>query len=619
MRRRVVDGLAPGGPGRWWVSLIAPKSGSAVLRQVGVWALLLLLAISAAGCLGFRRQSTASSVRTSVGRGLVDLTQVQSELACSNNACSAIISTARNNAYAYWAGTSLATPYVSAAAGVLKASGVNDPDEIEAILKNHARPLGRGSGDQYYGSGLLDIEAALNGNAGHTPLSISQSIASLQSASGMVSAGRAAPAVSPTEAAPAETRLIVDITTQLETAFLAEISRLGLSARREGRVWVIEGWGDMSAVATRLLQQGLAKSAEVAAVWHALGSVSDDPYSYQQWGLNYSRFPAIWSVNLPLSQVTIAVLDTGVQMDHPDFAGVPFVQGCSMVTAQNSLPRNYQPSQEFAHGSASSQYCWDTNPIDLHAEVPGGHGTAVTGVIAAVRDNKKGIAGAWDGFSIMPVRVLNAEGQGSEIGIAYGIYYAVDNDADVINLSLGGYAGDSMHPEMKKAIDYARSQGVVVVAAAGNNYAARLSPPASYDPVISVGAVSIWGTRAAYSNYGTGLDLVAPGGAGAANLVPTVFAVRTSADAAGITSAAATATTLPVAAYASIDSSGQFSFSLPAGVFRFYAWIDANLNGLLDADDYLAETSPQLMRAGGELTGLFLKLAKYTGHTVTVY
>jgi subtilisin family serine protease len=152
---------------------------------------------------------------------------------------------------------------------------------------------------------------------------------------------------------------------------------------------------------------------------------------------------------------------------------------------------------------------WDFVNQDAHPNDDNGHGTHVSGTIAQTTLNKQGVAGVAFGTTIMPVKVLNSAGWGSYNWIASGIRYAVDNGADVISLSLGGSSASST---LEGAVRYAYENGVVVVAAAGNNNGA-VSYPAAYNAyVIAVGATQYNEVKAPYSNYGSSLDLVAPGG-----------------------------------------------------------------------------------------------------------
>jgi serine protease len=189
--------------------------------------------------------------------------------------------------------------------------------------------------------------------------------------------------------------------------------------------------------------------------------------------------------------VVVAVLDTGVAYrnwdqyrESPDFVGTKFIDPYDFV--------------------AGNRYPLDRN----------GHGTLVAGTIAEATNNGLGLTGLAYGASLMPVRVLNASGAGDASTISAGIDYAVKHGAQVINLSLqfsvGIGAGDI--PDIINAIRYAWQRGVVVVAAAGNDGVSQLAYPARDPEAISVGATTADKCLAVYSNFGTGIDLVAPGG-----------------------------------------------------------------------------------------------------------
>ncbi len=195
--------------------------------------------------------------------------------------------------------------------------------------------------------------------------------------------------------------------------------------------------------------------------------------------------------------VTVAVLDTGVAYANrgrfrrsPDFGQFQFVKGYDFV--------DHDP------------YPNDSN----------GHGTFVASVIAEETNNGYGLAGVAYGAKIMPVRVLDTQGEGEASTIAQGVRFAVDHGAQVINLSLefspGVTAADI--PELIEALRYAHRHNVLVVAAAGNEGHAAIAYPARAPDVVSVGATTERGCLAAYSNDGSGLTLVAPGGGPDADL-----------------------------------------------------------------------------------------------------
>jgi serine protease len=191
------------------------------------------------------------------------------------------------------------------------------------------------------------------------------------------------------------------------------------------------------------------------------------------------------------SGVTVAVLDTGIAYADrgrfrrsPDFNRHAFVQGWDFV-ARNPFPN-------------------DRN----------GHGTFVASTIAEATNNGRGLTGLAFGARLMPVRVLDGQGEGEASTIAEGVLFAVRHGAQVINLSLefspGITAADI--PELIEALRYAHRRGVLVVGAAGNEGHTAIAFPARAPAVISVGATTEHGCLAGYSNDGTGLTIVAPGG-----------------------------------------------------------------------------------------------------------
>jgi len=240
--------------------------------------------------------------------------------------------------------------------------------------------------------------------------------------------------------------------------------------------------------------------AEANYIAYAL-MVPNDPLYSHQWHLNNAKYGGIgaesaWDVSTG-SQVIIAVLDTGIAYENhtepsedwriryeqaPDLANTLFAPGYDFVN------KDEHPND-------------DSNP---------GHGTHIAGIIAQTTNNQAGVAGIAFAASLMPVKVLDNTGTGTYADVADGIIWATDHGAQVINLSLGG---SQPSITLENAVAYAFSNGVTLVAAAGNDGTATLCYPAAYDDyVIAVGATRYDQTVTYYSNYGANLDLVAPGG-----------------------------------------------------------------------------------------------------------
>ena len=153
---------------------------------------------------------------------------------------------------------------------------------------------------------------------------------------------------------------------------------------------------------------------------------------------------------------------------------------------------------------------------DKHPEDRNGHGTHVASTVFEQTDNSLAVTGIAYGASLMPIRALNARGLGDEMTVARAIRYAADRGADVANLSVEFDVSLSAAdlPAIISAMRYAKRKGTLVVAAAGNQEATRVAYPARSGNALSVGATTVSGCLADYSDYGRGLDLVAPGGGG---------------------------------------------------------------------------------------------------------
>lgn len=203
-----------------------------------------------------------------------------------------------------------------------------------------------------------------------------------------------------------------------------------------------------------------------------------------RYGLEQVQVPQAWDIVTGTQRVVIAVVDSGVNLDHPEFAG-------RLVSGANFINPNELPYDET------------------------GHGTHVAGIIAAGIDNGVGVAGVCPNCRIMPVKVLNASNLGSWSTLAQGILYAVDQGAQIINISVGATARSDT---LAAAVQYAVGRGVVVVAAAGNLNNDIPYYPAAFDGVIAVTATDAADVRWERSNFGAFVDLAAPG-----NLIYSTF------------------------------------------------------------------------------------------------
>ncbi|QKY21391.1 peptidase S8 [Halolamina sp. CBA1230] len=223
------------------------------------------------------------------------------------------------------------------------------------------------------------------------------------------------------------------------------------------------------------------KYAEENATYESLAT-PNDPQFGSQYAPEQVNAPSAWDTTFGSSDVTIAVVDTGAQYDHPDLAG------------------NYasDPGRDFADGDS------DPAPDDTQTEY---HATHVSGCAAAVVDNDTGVAGQGNS-TLINGRALDESGRGSTADIADAVQWAADQGADVINLSLGG---GGYTETMKNAVSYATNNGALVVAAAGNNGSASVSYPAAYSECLAVSAVDDSENLASFSQYGDSVELAAPG------------------------------------------------------------------------------------------------------------
>ncbi|MBW4520474.1 MAG: S8 family serine peptidase [Scytolyngbya sp. HA4215-MV1] len=247
---------------------------------------------------------------------------------------------------------------------------------------------------------------------------------------------------------------------------------------------------------------GLVDAAAAVAAALGLPTFADVPdRGGNDWGLDQVRAPEVWNQGYTGQGVIVAVVDTGVDYNHVDLSGNIWVNAGEI--AGDGIDNDNNGFIDDVRG-------WDFVDADNDPMDTEGHGTHVSGTIAGM-NNGFGVTGVAYNSTIMPVRVLGPNG-GSSTGVAAGIIYAVNNGADVINLSLGG----GFSTEIRDAIEYAFNQGVVVVMAAGNEGQSQPGFPARHatDWGIAVGAVDITNTLANFSNRAgtTPLDyIVAPG------------------------------------------------------------------------------------------------------------
>ncbi|MHA0855813.1 S8 family peptidase [Paenibacillus sp. CMAA1364] len=200
-------------------------------------------------------------------------------------------------------------------------------------------------------------------------------------------------------------------------------------------------------------------------------------FSKYQWNLPAIETNKAWELSKGSEDVIVAVIDTGVDLNHPDLKG-------NLIQGYNVIDPSKPPTDDV------------------------GHGTHVCGIIGAVVNNNEGVAGISWYNKVMPIKVLDSSGAGTTYSVAEGIIWAADHGAKVINMSLGNYAKSNF---LHDAIKYAYDRDVVIIAATGNDNTERPGYPAAYPEVFSVSATDSELKRASFSNYGDYVDVVAPG------------------------------------------------------------------------------------------------------------
>ena len=233
----------------------------------------------------------------------------------------------------------------------------------------------------------------------------------------------------------------------------------------------------------------------------------NDPLYNQQWNLPMLGVPAAWQASTGES-VTVAVIDTGINVNHLD------------------NPLNLMDGYDFISDNASAddqEQGPDDNPHDTG---PFQHGSHVTGIIAAATNNALGVSGIAYHASIMPLRVLGVDNKGTNSDIATAILYAAgisnatgqlpSKKADIINLSLGG---EDKSNQLEEAIESALAEGVIIVAASGNEGSTTPHYPAAFEGVVGVSSINENKILSNFSNHGDYVDVAAPGGTSVNNIL----------------------------------------------------------------------------------------------------
>ncbi|MDD5131991.1 MAG: S8 family serine peptidase [bacterium] len=294
-------------------------------------------------------------------------------------------------------------------------------------------------------------------------------------------------------------------------------SQKQLSPQKSSLDEELSRWFTVSFEDEQDLQETLAAYAGNSLVEYAepiyiysIASTPNDPYystsgtwgqQYDDlWGLKNIQSERAWNISRGNNNVIVAAIDTGVDYTHPDL-------NANVWSNPNEIPGNGLDDDN--NGYIDDTMGWDfvnetNDPMDTH-----GHGTHLSGIIAAVGNNGQGITGVCWQAKIMALKALTDTGAGASDKLAQAIKYAADNGARVINISWGGYGNSRL---IQDALTYAYEHNCVIVAAAGNNNTnAERFFPGNYSQAITVAACSASDLRASFSNYGSNVDVTAPG------------------------------------------------------------------------------------------------------------
>lgn len=318
---------------------------------------------------------------------------------------------------------------------------------------------------------------------------------------------------------------------------------------------------------------------------YVLMRTPSDP-NFPLWHMTIIAAPTAWDTSTGSEQIVIAVVDSGFALAHEELADgwyensgeIGFTSPGGTCWTGSIVDKRINNCDDDANGYIDDWRGWDfvsnDNSPQAGEENPNGngisHGSLVSGLIGAAANNNVGFTGIDWSARIMPLQALSDNGTGYTADIVAAVEYAVDNGADIINMSLGGGYDDNA---LRAAVNYATSQNIPVVAAAGNcaslsyvfcnqlSAPGYMTYPALYPEVFAVGAVTATGSRPSFASYGPQLDFVAPGQ--------------------GITMSSSWSSTNTVSAYAYGIGGTSFSTPIVSGVIGL---LKAN-SPLLSVDD----------------------------------
>jgi len=288
-------------------------------------------------------------------------------------------------------------------------------------------------------------------------------------------------------------------TTGLSRVFMVELNKSADIAALAERISLYEGIEYAEPALLRTI--GEIASSPKTGSWQ-IDHLPDDPLYYLQWYLPSIFAPAAWDVDKGDPSIVIAIVDNGVDWDHPDLSGNIWQNPGEVING----------ADDDSNGFIDDIRGWDFRNNDNDPSTNSDpssdsnfHGTHVSGIAAAVSDNSVGVSGIAPDCQIMPIKTGTAD------TIFYGvegIIYAYENGAKVINCSFGSYGYSALEED---AIDNAYAAGAIVIAAAGNDNIMGLNYPASNENAVSVAALAPSNQKASFSNYNSAVDISAPG------------------------------------------------------------------------------------------------------------